>query len=105
MTRRSARSAAAIALALVAYILPTSAQQTTSGEVAKPQAYTIPPGPNRDLVQNSCTQCHDSGNFIGMRHSRDEWAEVLDQMAGNGMTVDDEQRAKILDYLAASLGS
>jgi hypothetical protein len=72
--------------------------------IAAAWAQELPPGPNRNLVSRECQACHDVDMVAATRRSRDGWSSLLDEMAGYGMRVDPEARAKILDYLATALG-
>ncbi len=64
----------------------------------------LPPGPDRDFVQQTCSQCHDTARIAGQRHTRTEWSGVIDQMRSNGLTIDADQRRRIETYLATALG-
>jgi PQQ-dependent dehydrogenase (methanol/ethanol family) len=64
----------------------------------------LPPGPGRDFVQQTCSQCHDVARVAGQRHNRADWIRIIDQMRANGMVVDDKQRQQIAYYLATALG-
>jgi mono/diheme cytochrome c family protein len=66
---------------------------------------SLPEGPGKAAVQESCTQCHDIGTAIGQKRTPDEWADILDRMGGFGLTLSDAKRTEIQDYLNANLGS
>jgi mono/diheme cytochrome c family protein len=88
---RAAAGAAAIALGAI-----TAAAQ---------QRFDLPDGPGRDLVYGNCQTCHDLQSVVdsaGIR--RGAWDAVLDNMRDFGLRVTDDQRARILDYLATYLG-
>jgi sulfite dehydrogenase (cytochrome) subunit B len=80
---------------------------------AKPVKYELPeetgtlkPGPNRDVALNNCTACH-SVDYIqtqprGPKFKKDFWqAEVTKMIKVYGAPIDDEDSAKIVDYLSA----
>jgi len=72
---------------------------------AAAQQIELPPGPNREVVSHQCQECHDLGMVLaaaGM--NREGWNSTIEEMIGNGMHVDAEDRAKILDYLSSALG-
>jgi mono/diheme cytochrome c family protein len=78
---------------------------TTAGARADRVHFDLPKGPGRDLVYGHCQTCHDLQSVVdsaGIR--RGAWDAVLDNMYGFGLRVTDDQRAKILDYLATYLG-
>jgi mono/diheme cytochrome c family protein len=69
------------------------------------QRIKLPEGPGRDLIYGHCQTCHDLqsvADSAGIR--RGAWDAVLDNMKGFGLRVSDDQRARILDYLATYLG-
>ena len=69
------------------------------------QQFNLPEGPGRDLVYGNCQTCHDLQSVVdsaGIR--RGAWNALLDNMAGYGLRITADQRAKILDYLATYLG-
>lgn len=59
----------------------------------------LPEGPGKVATQEDCAQCHDLGVAIGQKRSPDEWVDVLDRMAGFGLTLTDARRTEILQYL------
>lgn len=73
--------------------------------VAAADRFNLPRGPGRELVYGHCQTCHDLQSVVdsaGIR--RGAWDAVLDNMHGFGLRISDEQRARILDYLASYLG-
>jgi hypothetical protein len=73
---------------------------------AAAQGLELPAGPNREVVSRECQTCHDLSMVIastGM--TRDGWDGIINEMISYGMRVTPEERAKILDYLSAYLGS
>jgi virginiamycin B lyase len=60
----------------------------------------LPDGPNKRLVQQSCTRCHSSEKFTAERHTRDDWAEEVDVMVRYGTPLNKEEAARVTDYLA-----
>jgi mono/diheme cytochrome c family protein len=67
--------------------------------------FDLPKGPGRDLVYGHCQTCHDLQSVVdsaGIR--RGAWNAVLDNMEGFGLRVTDDQRTKLLEYLATYLG-
>jgi virginiamycin B lyase len=67
-----------------------------------PASGGLPDGPNKGLVQQSCTRCHSIEKFTGERHTRDDWAEEVDVMVRYGATLNNDQAAKVTDYLTKS---
>jgi cytochrome c5 len=73
---------------------------------AAAQRADLPAGPNRDVVSRACQACHDLSMVVAATGlTREGWNATIEEMISYGMRVDDEDRAKILDYLSNYLGS
>ncbi len=67
--------------------------------------YELPKGPGREIVYARCRVCHDLQYVIesaGM--DRTGWDGLLYSMEEFGVVLKDDERQKILDYLATYLG-
>jgi mono/diheme cytochrome c family protein len=65
----------------------------------------LPAGPGRDLVYARCQTCHDPQYMTDSAGiTRDDWDAAIDNMRQYGLRIPADERAKILDYLAAYLG-
>jgi len=72
---------------------------------AAAQSLELPAGPNRDLVSHECQACHDLSMVLGAAgQDRAGWSATVDEMISYGLRVTPEEQAKIIDYLANSLG-
>ncbi|HKJ87137.1 MAG TPA: c-type cytochrome [Gammaproteobacteria bacterium] len=68
-------------------------------------AIKLPPGPNRDLVYGKCRTCHDLQYLKDSKGiTRGQWKGILQVMKGYGLKVSDQERGKLLEYLATYLG-
>jgi hypothetical protein len=73
---------------------------------ATAQSVELPAGPNREIVSHECAACHDLDMVVAAAGaSRQAWSDTIDEMIRYGARIDPEDRSKILDYLASSLGS
>jgi cytochrome c5 len=73
---------------------------------AAAQLRDLPAGPNREVVSRACQACHDLSMVVAATGlTREGWNATIEEMVSYGMRVDDEDRAKILDYLSSYLGS
>ena len=68
------------------------------------RADDLPPGPNREVVDRVCQSCHDANYFVSTNRDRESWNSVIEEMIDYGARIDAQDRAKILDYLATTLG-
>jgi hypothetical protein len=95
-----ARPVPAAALATLLLAGAAGAQEV----VEEPSVF--PDGPYRDEVFYLCTACHSSRLVRNQAMSRERWDETLTWMSErHGMPeLAGEERARFLDYLAASFG-
>lgn len=64
----------------------------------------LPDGAGKDIVLNTCTQCHDLRRIKNGRRSPEEWKETLDAMRNEGAMLSDQEYATVLGYLAKNFG-
>jgi len=60
----------------------------------------LPEGPGKDVVLNTCTQCHDLQRVRRTRLDAEGWAEILDTMLNEGAPLTEKDFAAVLRYLA-----
>ena len=87
-------------LAAVLAVGPASVAQQE-----KPKKDLLPEGPGKAMVVKKCTQCHDAERFALLRHTEDEWDQVITQMQSNGLSMTDEEYGAVLNYLSKNLAS
>lgn len=68
------------------------------------EAQDLPDGAGKDLVMNVCTVCHDLMRITSKRKTKEEWNDIVDQMATKGAKASDEQFDTIVNYLAKNFG-
>jgi cytochrome c5 len=54
------------------------------------------------LVEGRCALCHGIEVTTTARHSREAWTASVDHMIQFGMTLSDQQKTTIIDYLSAT---
>ena len=64
----------------------------------------LPPGAGGAVAAKTCTVCHGVDNIRQKRLSRDDWADVVDEMIDRGAKLTDREKETVLSYLAESLG-
>lgn len=62
----------------------------------------LPEGKGRDLVLQSCIECHDLENVVSMRATADEWRLTVKKMIRLGAHIDSSDAETIISYLASS---
>lgn len=68
------------------------------------EAQDLPNGAGKDLVMNVCTVCHDLVRITSKRKTKEEWNDIVDQMATKGAKASDEEFDTIVNYLAKNFG-
>ena len=65
----------------------------------------LPDLPGRELVRQTCTQCHSADRIMNIRRSEEEWRLFVGDKYTRGFinSTTPEQRAAIVDYLARAL--
>jgi hypothetical protein len=64
-----------------------------------------PPGPGLDLIQRSCTSCHDIYTITTKRKTPKEWTTIVGVMADRGADVTPEEMQVIEDYLSQNFSA
>ncbi len=93
MPALSRLSLAAALLCAVATLAPRNAD-------AQRRSPALPAGANQELVQGTCTACHQTNQIMrSFGYPREQWRELTSTMVD--LSAAPKERAKITDYLAA----
>jgi cytochrome c5 len=60
----------------------------------------LPDGPGKEILLNTCTQCHDLMRIRRQGRSPEGWLETLDAMLNEGAPLSEKELPVILLYLA-----
>jgi quinoprotein glucose dehydrogenase len=71
---------------------------------AKADDAKLPDGEGKELVQKTCSACHDVATATSENHTAAEWKSVVDTMISRGAEGSDQDFATIVKYLAANFG-
>ena len=63
-------------------------------------AQPLPAGRGRDVVHRVCTKCHAATVFTTQSHTREEWADIVQEMRNAGAKGSKAEFRTIVDYLA-----
>jgi hypothetical protein len=92
------------ALALMLLVTATVlASKQPAQEKPVPENY-FPDGPGRDLIFQTCVQCHDLRNTVSQRKTAIAWKRTVDEMVWRGAPLLADEAQTITNYLAASFG-
>ncbi len=64
----------------------------------------MPPGPGHDITVRICSQCHDISIVASQRHTRSQWASLIDAMTALGMAASEDEITQMQDYLSTARG-
>ena len=98
----SAFACVAVAVTLEAVPARTAAQTPPSTEAPGTAQERFPEGPGRTTLFKVCGSCHGPESVLGTLRTRQEWSDVIDQMAQSGAQASDQEYDQILDYLVRS---
>lgn len=67
---------------------------------------SLPEGPHRDVVEDTCTACHSAAIILQNRMNRKRWDETITWMQDEQglMELSPQTRKQILDYLETVRG-
>ena len=51
------------------------------------------------LAEERCTVCHNLQTVTSAKKSRDGWQSTVERMIGKGATLNDAEKAAVVDYL------
>lgn len=93
----------ALALMLVGAATVLGSKPPVQEKPILPENY-FPDGPGRDLVFQTCVQCHDLRNTVSQRKTTDGWKRTVDEMIWRGAPLMADEADIVIKYLAASFG-
>lgn len=56
------------------------------------------------LLNSRCTVCHKLGPVTSQQHTKDEWTQIVNQMAQRGAILSSSEETILIDYLTANYG-
>ena len=86
------------ALLFPCLVLAIAAQQPNSATAAAQDAF--PEAAGKAPLLKVCSNCHSAESVIQTLRTRQEWADVIDQMSRFGAEASDKEFDQILTYLA-----
>jgi competence ComEA-like helix-hairpin-helix protein len=72
----------------------------SSGGVAS----DLPEGKGKDVVADTCTECHSLRRIKAQRLDEEGWKNILREMTENGASIEQGDRATIIEYLTRYFG-
>lgn len=100
--RTMARAALAVLMSVVAFFAATAAavspleQDPSAAPTAQER---FPEAPGKAALLKVCSNCHSAESVVQSLRTRQEWSDVVDQMARFGAEASDQEYDQILPYL------
>lgn len=66
---------------------------------ASPPPAAAPGRDGKDILETSCTGCHDLGVLTATPHAAEDWPGVLKRMVGNGLNITPTDLSTVQAYL------
>jgi competence ComEA-like helix-hairpin-helix protein len=67
-------------------------------------ASDLPEGKGKDVVADTCTECHSLRRIKAQRLDEEGWKNILREMTENGASIEQDDRATIVEYLTRNFG-
>ena len=67
-------------------------------------ASELPEGKGKDVVADTCSECHSLGRIRAQRLDEEGWKNILREMTENGASIEQDDRATIIEYLSRNFG-
>lgn len=64
----------------------------------------LPEGPGKEIADRACLSCHSTDILRQQRLSEAQWTASLNKMVGWGAEVPEEEKVKLVKYLALHFG-
>ena len=77
--------------------------QKTNEKTILPENY-LPDGEGRNLIFQSCVQCHDLRNTVSQRKTAAGWKRTVDEMIWRGAPLMTDEAETVTKYLISSFG-
>jgi mono/diheme cytochrome c family protein len=74
-----------------------------AGATALAQGISLPEGPGKQQIIDSCTRCHGVDVIVAQPRSPAEWEEAVSIMIGQGAVLTDDEYNKVVTYLSTNL--
>jgi hypothetical protein len=91
--------------AVTVFASRSQGQETREGQdkPVLPENY-LPDGAGRDLILQTCVQCHDLRNTVAQRKTPAAWKRTVDEMIWRGAPLMSDEAEIITKYLVESFG-
>jgi len=67
-------------------------------------ASLLPDGPGKEIIAKACTECHSVDRMRGLRLSKDDWWDKINDMVDRGAKATDQESEAMVAYLVRNFG-
>jgi competence ComEA-like helix-hairpin-helix protein len=64
----------------------------------------LPDGKGKDIVENTCTDCHSLERIKAQRRDEDGWTAIMREMIETGASINPDDITVIVEYLTKNFG-
>lgn len=68
------------------------------------QGQSLPEGEGRQVVADTCSQCHELSFVTDTRRTQGQWQYIVSMMIDMGAPLAEDQVEVVVDYLAKNFG-
>lgn len=65
----------------------------------------LPEGKGKELIENTCAECHGLDKLVTRLRTKDEWRKLVTTMVSKGATLAGSETETVIDYLFANFGA
>lgn len=85
-------------LARIAFLLPFLFSFAAASDIE------LPEGKGKDVVEVTCTECHNLERVVAQRRDEEGWNAIIREMLETGAKINGDDVKVIVDYLAKNYG-
>jgi mono/diheme cytochrome c family protein len=100
----AAAAGGVVSTASAGHVAPEVVLDPSPGLTRPPADTVLPAGEGRSLLERRCGVCHALGLVFQQRLSTEAWKNEVKKMRGWGAFLDDDEAAKVEQFLAANFG-
>jgi len=73
--------------------------------VPAPAQDDLPAGKGKEILENTCTECHGLDKVLSQLRTERQWREIAVRMRSKGATMSDDELKTLVEYLAQNFGA
>ena len=67
-------------------------------------AIDLPEGPGKQIVENTCEECHGPDRIVNKAWEKDKWRVTVKDMIARGASLKPDEVNTLVDYLSTYFG-